>query len=284
MVTIGAQLAPALEALARAGLGVATLSASAVLITGEDVYLAPLEAELDESGDSSETASALADLLSTTLAATLGEQAATPELAEALSRPHASPSALMHAVIAALPRAHRAPRRAAFAAAAVVLLAAVVTAAVVVIGGKKSSTRRDAPADAPAGRVVAHVPLGASPSGALAAGGWVWVGTREGELLRVDPRTRQVTGAPLQIEQQINDLATSGNSVYVASLTRVTRVDATTGRVIGRTGMKAQPVALAAAGRSLWVTRTSTTKGHFASFDVVRLDAQTLNSALLGSG
>jgi streptogramin lyase len=104
-------------------------------------------------------------------------------------------------------------------------------------------------------QVVARIETGASPGGATAAFGAVWVANdRAGTIARVDPRTNRVTRR-VHLERGVFSLAHGFGSLWAVNYDRgtLTRVDSKTGRHRSvRVG--AVPFDVLAAYGRVWVT------------------------------
>jgi streptogramin lyase len=85
-------------------------------------------------------------------------------------------------------------------------------------------------------RVVATIPLGGPIQGVETGGGYVWV-TRptegDGELIRVDPATNRVSGAPIKVGPGPNSVLYASGALWVTNTSppSFTRVDPSTAEV-----------------------------------------------------
>jgi outer membrane protein assembly factor BamB len=124
----------------------------------------------------------------------------------------------------------------ALGAVAAAVAAAVLVVTVIVVG-----SRREQPAGAPGPRVVADVQLADALGGSAATGfGSIWLSeSQQGQIVRVDPRTRRVTER-LDVGDEVS-LDTGDGSVWAlprGTIQRIgsplLRIDPRTGRVIAR--------------------------------------------------
>ena len=262
------QVTSALEALEASGVHGLLPTPSSVLVTvdggSEHVYLAPLETGTDEA-----TPAALAaERLHETMRVAQSSGAAGARGASAPAR----------------------PRRRLRASAALAALAVVAAGAATLLLASRGSDDAPSPprlasASAPVARLVARIPLGAAPAGvgSVAFGaGSVWVVTDKGTLLRIDPRTNRVVGAPTRYgpagKLQHVTVAVGNGSVWVAqeSTGTLTRVDPGSGRVTARRRLGGALSGLAVAAGHVAVTRTAAGADGIASSRLQLLDPGTL--------
>ena len=195
-VEIADGVARALEGLGAAGIGPVDLSPDDVFITdADDVQVAALAAALNAAARRPRRHGR---------AAALHHGGRRARGLGAAPRPRRRPGRTARAPPARHRRARgiRAPprsRRAPIAAAAAIL---AIAAAIAVLATRGSDEQRSvaapARADAPAARLVATIPLDGTPGSTAVGSGAVWVATVEGDVLRVDPRTNRVAGAPIR--------------------------------------------------------------------------------------
>jgi outer membrane protein assembly factor BamB len=115
--------------------------------------------------------------------------------------------------------------------------------------------------DAASGEIVAAVPSRPRPGLLTVAGGFVWsVGFGDGSVSRIDPATGAVETLELGVEAA--SILGAGDEVWIAAGEHdLLRVDAATGRELGRLVLDARPLFrtrdagfMALAGGSLWLT------------------------------
>lgn len=264
-----AQVRSALEALEVAGIRGAAPGPSVLLVAGEGddqrVLIAPLETPIDETTSVSESSARLLDAL---LAAAAGEGETVVAQAAGSAR-------------------RRQRQRRAAVAGGVVLACAAAGAILVIGGGEDRQPMRESAASpkTPVAAIVARIPLGGAPLavGAVAVGaGSVWVATDRGTLLRVDPRTNRVVGAPIRIgprgDQVHVTVRVGEGSVWVAHELQgtLTRLDPASGRVLVRRHLRGDLGGLAVGGGEVAVTRTAPGSDGIISSRLLRLDARSL--------
>lgn len=124
---------------------------------------------------------------------------------------------------------------------AIAAVAAAVALALIAVTTLLVGSRREEPAAPPGPRVVADVALADALGGSAATGfGSIWLSeSQQGQVLRVDPRTRRVT-ARLDVGNEVS-LDTGDGSVWAlprGTVARIgsplLRIDPRTGRVIAR--------------------------------------------------
>jgi virginiamycin B lyase len=152
--------------------------------------------------------------------------------------------------------------RATGVAVAVLLVAAVAGAVALAArqaGGPAPLTRpaTTAPGPAPAGTVVATIPVQGRPSGVAVGGGAVWVatgGADRSRVVRIDPAGDQVV-ATIDVPRGQAELAVGAGAVWVASHSdnSVTRIDPPSNKVAATIDVGRQPTAVAVAAGSVWV-------------------------------
>jgi DNA-binding beta-propeller fold protein YncE len=136
-----------------------------------------------------------------------------------------------------------ASRRMQWAGAAVATLATLAVVLALILGGGGVS-------------VAAPIPVGSSPLRVAAGEGAVWVTSEtDGTLTRIDPETREVTGAPLQLGKGVSGVAVGGGSVWISSPRsgEVLRVDPDAHRVVARIPVDGRPGPIAFGGDRVWV-------------------------------
>lgn len=152
--------------------------------------------------------------------------------------------------------------RAASVAIAILLVAAVGGAVAVAArwAGRPEPTTTPttaAPVVAPAGKVVATIPVQGGPSGVAVGDGAVWVGTwgvDRSRVVRIDPASNRVM-ASTTVPQGQAELAVGAGAVWVASLSdnSVSRIDPATNKVAATIAVGRQPSGIAVAAGSVWV-------------------------------
>ena len=130
------------------------------------------------------------------------------------------------------------------------------------------------PADADA---VERIPVGRRLVGVATGAGGVWaISGERAEVLRIDPRTREVVGLPIVAAPEIASafpraVAAGGDVVWVlnSNTGAVTKIDARTRSIVGTItiGVERVPVQLAADAAALWVANEDGT--------LARVDAAT---------
>jgi DNA-binding beta-propeller fold protein YncE/predicted Ser/Thr protein kinase len=165
-------------------------------------------------------------------------QGATPAATRVLTDPADRPTLVRRGW-----RERLAPRTRQWVGAAVAALVGAVSLGFLLLGGGGPSV--SSPIE------VGHPPL------RLAVGvGSVWAtSATDGTLSRIDPETRHVVGAPLQLEKGVAGVATGNGSVWVASPRRgeVLRIDPDTERVKARIDVGGRPGAIVFGGGRVWV-------------------------------
>ncbi len=235
---LGTQLGDQLEALAAAGLAPVTVDAASVVVEdgGAGAWLVP-DPSRPVTDDASQAHRSL----------------------DVLLREHGAGG-----------RARRRPWPLALAAAAAIAIAVAVAIAVAHRGGGHHTTV--ARAGVPAAHVVARIPVGGAAWSVTATPGSVWVATQDGSLLRIDPRTNTVVGAPRRLfGKQSYPQVTAGpsGSLWVSGPLRLERVGANGATVLrkpdyGTTGLHW-------VNGELWATRFD----RHGNARIVRLDPKT---------
>jgi YVTN family beta-propeller protein len=147
--------------------------------------------------------------------------------------------------------------------AVAVLLVAAVTGGVVVAArqaGRPEPVTRPtttAPALAPAGTVVATIPVQGGPSGVAVGKDAVWVatwGAERSRVVRINPASNRVV-ASIAVPRGQAALAVGADAVWVASSSdnSVTRIDPATNKVTATIDVDRQPSGIAVAAGSVWV-------------------------------
>jgi YVTN family beta-propeller protein len=165
------------------------------------------------------------------------------------------------------PRSSRRPRLLLAGAAAVMIVAAVGTAwlvkdsppvsrAAVALAGNSVAA-----IDAETNAVVDEIPIGGRPGGMAAAGGYLWVGNRDGKtLLQIDPASRRIVRT-IGLGAEPTGVAAGAGDLWIAVYADLTvlRVDPTTWDVVERIRVPQGRnvccgLQIAFGGGSLWVT------------------------------
>jgi outer membrane protein assembly factor BamB len=271
----------ALEGLGAAGIGPVDLSPDDVFITdADDVQVAALAAALNPARAEA-PGTTVARLLSTMVGDQPGALAPILDRAAGPDGPP-EPRELVTDARAAL-RAPQRSRRAPIAVAAAIL--AIAAAAIAVLasrgGDEQRSVAAPARADAPAARLVATIPLDGTPGSTAIGSGAVWVATLEGDVLRIDPRTNRVAGAPIRFapkDEHNNVTVRAGNGAVFAldgNRGRIARIDAGLGRVTVRRTLGGIVSGATVADGVVWVLHWDMRAGRPID-ELVRLDAATL--------
>ena len=297
-VEIGADVAAAFEALRAAGAEPAQLTPSSVILAGdrglEHVYLSPLDAVVDASAgtDVLRRLDVYPDTSVRDLAALLETMSASGNRAGPAIDPDAydSPSAMIEAMrAAAAPAEPAAPPRSrrpvALMVGALALMLVVAGAAILFFRGDDDETAASTPATAspskPAGRLVATIPLGTDPGSIAVGPDAIWVGTADGTVLRVDPRTNEVVGAPIRFTpvRKVDNVTVRFGAGSLWALDgsggTVARIDPDTARVTGRLRLGGMLHGATVDADSLWVSRAPPGKGWRQAGELVRVDTET---------
>jgi YVTN family beta-propeller protein len=146
-------------------------------------------------------------------------------------------------------------------AATAILLVAAVSGAVAVVARQARPDPVTVPttiatAAAPAGTVVATIPVRA-PSGVAVGGGAVWVtagGYQDTRVLRIDPASNRVV-ASIPVPDGSDRLAVGAGAVWVANRSdnSVSRIDPAGNRVAATIGVGREPLGITVAAGSVWV-------------------------------
>jgi hypothetical protein len=272
-VAIAGHVAGALDSLAAAGRAPADLGPDAIVVTADRAYLAPAIPGADPVAGAS-AAAALEELLRSMVDLPEGDR-----LARVIeSSGHPSASALASAAREAVSPPRSRARVLALAAAGTLGAAAVAVALLARGEGEPSSG--GTPASAPAGRIAARIVLNAAPGSVAVGDDTVWVATRQGTVLRVDPQRDEVAGAPIRFMRPDADanvtVRTGAGGVFVLDGAggRVTRIDPATGRVTARRRLGGSLDGATVADGTVWVTRTD----RRGLGTLVGLDAGTLRT------
>jgi YVTN family beta-propeller protein len=171
---------------------------------------------------------------------------------------------------------HRRRRRRITRAAAALATATVL--GLVVWVGVRGSERVASISNPPAGalgRVVATIPVGASPADVLVSYGAVWVASAgQGTVSRIDPATNTVTRT-IQVGRDPVRLAAGFGSIWVANQTEQTlsRIDARTGQLVATIPLPTLgPNQLAVGAGSVWA---------IAGYLLVRIAPATNKAAVI---
>ncbi len=284
-VAIVEQMVAAVEALERAGVdGVLPTLRTVIPSAGGEARFSAVEALLDRDGAPAESAvQRLGRLLASASAGTRDAvTAAVPAplrpVVERAAEPdgYASPRALADAARSALPVTRTARRRRVPVWIGAVAAAVGAVLAVVLLSSGEKTPKR-APANAPAARIAAVIDVGGDARSIGVGAGGVWVGRQDRQLVRVDPATDRVVGAPLRFAPPVEagdtnvTVRAGAGAVFAMDATSrtVVRVDPKTVRVTARKNLGAFILGAAVGGQELWVITGPPTK-------LVRLDATTL--------
>ena len=300
-VEIVAQVAAALEALRAAGVELVALVPSTVIVSGEPsrdhVYLAPLEAIVDSTDGMSVLRPAATDCDDTvaSLAALLKAMASNCHphddvIEQALSPGgYDSARAFIAVVRAAAQPAETAARRSrrtmavVLATIAVIVIAVALGVMLVARGndGDESTAPKTSSTSTAAARLTATIPLGADPGSIAIGEDAVWVATVDGTVLRVDPITNEVVGAPIRFSgarKNENVTLRAGEGAIWAldgSGGTLTRIDPVTARVTGRLRLGGILHGAAVGLGSVWITRAPPGAGRRQSGELIRVDAHS---------
>jgi DNA-binding beta-propeller fold protein YncE len=279
---IVAQLASAYDALESAEVDVPASSAADVVVVGQGrashAYLDALAVH-DRPEDGGSPVGGLARLLETMVAS--GPRPVPERLRTVVARAESYPSAsaFADAAAAALAPERRISRRWAVAAAA--LAAAAVAALLLAVRDESRPRSAVAAPNAPAARLVATIPIGGTP-GSMAVGQTaMWVATQEGNLLRVDPRSNRVIGAPVRFapkDPENNVTVRAGGGMLFAldgNRGTIVRLDERSRRITGRLRLGGTLSGATVADGVLWVLRWERGRRRITD-EVVRVDAATL--------
>lgn len=257
---IVADVAGALEALGRHP---EVVPPRAVRIVGEHALVEPLELPDDDGAPSSRAIAALLGTL-------VGEKPPA-RMRALLASPPASGPELARAAVAAT----RPVRRRRWWPWAAVAGSAAAVAVVAAVRGRDDVPAR--PRVLPAGRIAAVIALGVQPTSVTAGEGAIWVGGQDGTVLRVDPRTATVAGAPIHVSDPVEDstVRAGAGAVFVVSDRTVSRIDPATRRVTRRATFDRPLSGATVADGALWVAR-NTLPNTEQRPNVLRLDPVTL--------
>ncbi len=134
-------------------------------------------------------------------------------------------------------------------------------------------------------RSVSRVHVGGFPIGVTVAGGNLWFADRNGGRVgRLDPRTLQPVGKPIQVGGKPGWLASAGRSLFAADPARgtVTKIDLASGVAarppirVATPAQDASTVAVVAAGNSIWVS-------NFTSSTLTRVRTTPADAQLIAS-
>ncbi|MEA2125885.1 MAG: eukaryotic-like serine/threonine-protein kinase, partial [Solirubrobacteraceae bacterium] len=246
---LAGDLVTPLETLERAGLSIGEIPESAVALQGERALLAPLEIEGPERPQDDESSGvALAGMLRSMIGNDVPE-----ELEALLADPPESAGELLERARNVSTRSpRRPPPRVPLKRVAVGLagLAALATAVILLAGGDTREAQPGAPSAA-AGKIAATIPLGAEPTSVAFDGNAIWVGTTAGSLIRVDPATNRVVGAPIEVtgEDVTDGTVTAGaGAVFLITGNRLHRIDPATGEVTARRQIDGRALSATVAG------------------------------------
>lgn len=286
-VAIVEQMIAAVDALQRAGVtGVLPSTATVAASADGEARFSAVEALLDTPGDGAPDGAVrrFADLL-----AAASTAATLRPVVERASEPGGFTSgrelvAAARATLDPTPPARRRPAPLAIGAIAAIAACAVVA---VVLLSTGDEAPQPPPASAPAARIAAVIDVG-GPARSIGVGeGGVWVGRQDRKLVRIDPATDRVVGAPLRFAPPVpaddtNVTVRAGAGAVFAmdySSGTVVRVDPKTMRITRRKGVGRGILGALVTGRDLWVLTGPPTQ-------LLRLDAGTLRQlgAPIGAG
>lgn len=270
-VAIVEQMVAAVEALERAGVhGVLPTAATVVPSADGAARLSAVEALLEPA--IGETAADPVRHFAGLLASASGGGALQPVIERAGGCTTARE--LVAAARAALPAPSERRRRLPLAIGAAATAAAI--AVVVLLLSSGSDAPRRAPANAPGARIAAVIDVGGQSRSIGVGEGGVWVGRQDRQLVRIDPATNRVVGAPIRFAppapaNQTNVTVRVGAGAVFAMDTSgtVVRVDPKSSRITARAPGLGQILGATVAGRELWVLVGPPTK-------LLRFDADTL--------
>ena len=162
------------------------------------------------------------------------------------------------------PRAQPPRSRAALAAAAALALAAAVVVVVAWDRSRGTSEPKPLP-QAAAAKVIARIPLGLAPdepaSGFARLGENLWIVTRKGRLLRVDPAMNQVVGNPVALpgKHAVWDVAEIGGRLFASDDAAgwLLRIDPERARITAQRRLADHLSAMTVADGTLWVSGTN---------------------------
>jgi YVTN family beta-propeller protein len=113
------------------------------------------------------------------------------------------------------------------------------------------------------GRFAAIVPVPGAASMTV-ADGMLWVLTRAGTVVRIDPATNRVVGKPLRVPADAEAIAVGDGALWVARVApgdlgaagkdQVTRIDLASGRTVATITVRRAPLDLAVTPGGVWVT------------------------------
>jgi sugar lactone lactonase YvrE len=279
---LAGDLVTPLETLAKAGMPVDEIPASAVALQGERALLAPLEIEApNRHRRPASSGVALARMIRSML----GSEDAPEELEALLADPPASAVDLLRearSISAPRRRMPRVPLRAVAVAAALALGLSILV--FLLTRGESNHTATPAaqePQPSPssaAGRLTATIPLRVQPTSVAVDGNAVWVATTAGTLVRVDPGTNAVAGAPIKVAGKVehSTVRAGEGALFLATGSRLFRVDPASGKVTARRQIDGIAQGMTVAGGSVWVTRIASPKSRDRSSTLQRFDAHTL--------
>jgi streptogramin lyase len=133
----------------------------------------------------------------------------------------------------------------------------------------------------PAGRIAATIPLGATPGSIAVGRDALWAATSEGTVLRIDPRTNEVVGAPIRFaeareNENVTIRAADGKLWALdGSGGTLTRIDPERGRVTGRLRIGGILHGAAVGNGSVWISRAPPGKGPRQVGELVRVDTDS---------
>ena len=264
---LGAQLATQLAALEHEGIAPASVESGDVVVEGagdaERAWLLP---------DPARPVAADAAGATTALVRLLDGLAGRRLLVDPPSAPQALADELGSVDSA------RGPRLRWVALAAVVVAVAVAAILAVVLGGSGGKKKASVPPlSTPAARITARIPVGDAVADLAAGPNAVWVTLGGGGLVRIDPKTNAVVGAPVQIADKgsFMGLVDAGDRLWAYGNAKLIRFDAATGRVETRTKLRKSEglLALRVIGGKLWTTvvEGQSQTGRLVSFDPATL-------------
>jgi hypothetical protein len=290
-VAVIEQLAGAVAALERAGVGTLVPTTRTVVLDGPrtnpEALFAAAEALLEPAADSDATAAFGTLLGELTTGRRDPGAAAVPAALRPVVAPGAypTPSALAAAAREAVParRPARSGRGRVVAIAVLALLTSAVAVALALTRdrGESAAPRSTPSASAPAARIVGTIPVGGVPASIGAGEGGIWVGRVDGRLVRIDPARRRVVGSPVRFGRPARDAnitvragagavwASDGHSGVIA------RIDPRSARVTDRLRPGGAIEGFTVSGGTLWIVH----RPPGANEDqLTRLDTRTLRA------
>ncbi len=115
-------------------------------------------------------------------------------------------------------------------------------------------------------RIAATLDVGGIPSQLTFADGLVWVLLGSGTIVRLDPKTNQITGKPIPAGRSAGDLAHGEGALWVTAVQDgdlgapsdndgVSRIDPRTGEIVATIKLPRGPMSVVATPGSIWVVQ-----------------------------